>query len=76
MVLMVVGVACRSSQVPSVGPTSTGKLCLEVQISCRSSERLPRQSLICYRLVEEDQTTHVNTNYVIKSDDGAYLYIR
>lgn len=28
------------------------------------------------RLVEEDQTTHVNTNYVIKSDDGAYLYIR
>lgn len=26
--------------------------------------------------MEEDQTTHVNTNYVIKSDDGAYLYIR
>src|SRR4051812_14483092 len=28
------------------------------------------------RLVEEDQTTHVNTNYIIKSDDGAFLYIR
>ncbi|OJJ37919.1 hypothetical protein ASPWEDRAFT_171371 [Aspergillus wentii DTO 134E9] len=29
-----------------------------------------------FMLVEDDQTTHVNTNYVIKSDDGAYLYIR
>jgi hypothetical protein len=29
-----------------------------------------------FRIVEEDQTTHVNTNYVIKSDDGAFLYIR
>ena len=28
------------------------------------------------RLVEADQTTHVNTNYVLKSDDGAYIYIR
>lgn len=28
------------------------------------------------RIVEEDQTTHVNTNYVIQSDDGAFLYIR
>ena len=35
-----------------------------------------RISLTCPRLVEEDHTTHVNTNYVIKSDDGAYLYIR
>ncbi|KAJ5762578.1 uncharacterized protein N7511_005960 [Penicillium nucicola] len=29
-----------------------------------------------FMLVEEDQTTHVNTNYMIKSDDGAYIYIR
>lgn len=29
-----------------------------------------------YRLVEDNQTTHVNTNYVIRSDDGALLYIR
>ncbi|KAJ6103891.1 hypothetical protein N7486_004113 [Penicillium sp. IBT 16267x] len=29
-----------------------------------------------FMIVEEDQTTHVNTNYVIKSDDGAFLYIR
>lgn len=29
-----------------------------------------------FRLVEDDQTTHVNTNYVIKSDDGAFLYIK
>ena len=28
------------------------------------------------RLVEENQTTHVNTNYLIKSDDGAFIYIR
>lgn len=28
------------------------------------------------RLVEENQTVHVNTNYVIKSDDGAYIYVR
>lgn len=28
------------------------------------------------RIVEEDQTTHVNTNYAIKSDDGAFIYIR
>lgn len=28
------------------------------------------------RLVEEDHTTHVNTNYLLKSDDGAYIYIR
>ena len=26
--------------------------------------------------VEDNQMTHVNTNYVIKSDDGACLYIR
>ncbi|KAI9040387.1 DUF3237 domain-containing protein [Aspergillus affinis] len=29
-----------------------------------------------FMLVETDQTTHVNTNYVIKTDDGAFLYIR
>ncbi|KAJ5611368.1 hypothetical protein N7510_008087 [Penicillium lagena] len=29
-----------------------------------------------FMIVEEDQTTHANTNYVIKSDDGAFLYIR
>ncbi|KAL4860927.1 hypothetical protein BDV12DRAFT_180946 [Aspergillus spectabilis] len=29
-----------------------------------------------FMLVEENETTHVNTNYVIKSDDGAYIYIR
>ncbi|KAJ5638247.1 hypothetical protein N7520_003093 [Penicillium odoratum] len=29
-----------------------------------------------FMIVEEDQTTHVNTNYVIKSDDGAFIYIR
>ncbi|RMJ28088.1 hypothetical protein PHISP_01028 [Aspergillus sp. HF37] len=29
-----------------------------------------------FMLVEEDHTTHVNTNYVVKSDDGAYLYLR
>ncbi|KAJ5159385.1 uncharacterized protein N7482_006389 [Penicillium canariense] len=29
-----------------------------------------------FMLVEDNQTTHVNTNYVIKSDDGAFLYIR
>ncbi|KAF7717787.1 UPF0311 family protein [Penicillium ucsense] len=29
-----------------------------------------------FMLVEDDQTTHVNTNYVVKSNDGAYLYIR
>ncbi|KAF3385097.1 hypothetical protein F1880_003135 [Penicillium rolfsii] len=29
-----------------------------------------------FMLVEDNQTTHVNTNYVIKSDDGALLYIR
>lgn len=28
------------------------------------------------RLVEENQTTHVNTNYLLKSDDGAYIYVR
>ena len=28
------------------------------------------------RLVEETPTVHVNTNYVIKSDDGAYIYVR
>lgn len=26
--------------------------------------------------MEENQTVHVNTNYVIKSDDGAYIYVR
>lgn len=26
-------------------------------------------------LVEENQTTHVNANYVVKTDDGASLYI-
>ncbi|RDK43372.1 hypothetical protein M752DRAFT_335190 [Aspergillus phoenicis ATCC 13157] len=29
-----------------------------------------------FMLVEENQTTHVNTNYVIKSEDGAYIYVR
>ncbi|KAE8164432.1 hypothetical protein BDV40DRAFT_298460 [Aspergillus tamarii] len=29
-----------------------------------------------FMLVEEDHTTHVNTNYLLKSDDGAYIYIR
>ncbi|KAJ5290808.1 hypothetical protein N7478_000059 [Penicillium angulare] len=29
-----------------------------------------------FMLVEENNTTHVNTNYVIKSDDGAFIYIR
>ncbi|PWY95429.1 hypothetical protein BO94DRAFT_553316 [Aspergillus sclerotioniger CBS 115572] len=29
-----------------------------------------------FMLVEENQTTHVNTNYVIKSHDGAYIYVR
>ncbi|KAF3407509.1 UPF0311 protein [Talaromyces pinophilus] len=29
-----------------------------------------------FMLVEENQTVHVNTNYVIKSDDGAYIYVR
>jgi hypothetical protein len=35
-----------------------------------------RPSYLLLRLVEEDHTTHVNTNYVVKSDDGAYLYLR
>ena len=50
----------------------------EAQISCISP--MPPIRRICpdaiTRLVEEDQTTHVNTNYIIKSDDGAFLYIR
>lgn len=75
-VLTVVGDACRSNRAPYTGPISTGKLCLEVQISCRFIDNLGGRSLILYRLVEEDQTTHVNTNYVIKSDDGAFIYIR
>ncbi|KAJ5102424.1 hypothetical protein NUU61_004646 [Penicillium alfredii] len=29
-----------------------------------------------FMLVENNQTVHVDTNYVIKSDDGAFLYIR
>ncbi|KAJ5184055.1 hypothetical protein N7492_001671 [Penicillium capsulatum] len=29
-----------------------------------------------FMLVEDNQTTHVNTNYVIKSTDDAFLYIR
>jgi hypothetical protein len=76
MDLMVVGGVCRSSRVPFVGPILTGRLYLEVQTSCRFCGSFAGKILICYRLVEEDQTTHVNTNYVIKSDDGAYLYIR
>lgn len=37
---------------------------------------IAHQYLYESRLVEDNQTTHVNTNYVIKSDDGAFLYIR
>lgn len=35
-----------------------------------------RPGYLLLRLAEEDHTTHVNTNYVVKSDDGAYLYLR
>ncbi|KIA75408.1 hypothetical protein HK57_00128 [Aspergillus ustus] len=56
----------RRRCVPITGGTVTGKYL--------NGEVVPGGA--DFMLVEDNQTTHVNTNYLIRSDDGANIYIR
>lgn len=47
---------------------------IDLGSTCMTWRRWLRMMFV--RLVEADNTAHINTNYVVKSDDGAFFYLR